>query len=58
MNIHEYKFLLHSYKAIFLILQDDITQAQAEIKLASELKDRYGQDPVKVRTQINVLAMV
>ncbi|CDW85417.1 ccr4-not transcription complex subunit 10 isoform x4 [Stylonychia lemnae] len=58
MNIHEYKFLLHSYKAIFMILQDEIQLAQAEIKLASELKDRYGQDPVKVKTQINVLAMV
>ena len=27
MNIHEYKILLQSYKAMFLILQNDITQA-------------------------------
>lgn len=27
MNIHEYRILLSSYKAMFLILQNDITQA-------------------------------
>jgi hypothetical protein len=27
MNIHEYRILLSSYKAMFLLIQNDITQA-------------------------------
>jgi len=49
MNIHEYKILLQSYKAMFLILQNDITQAHQEIKVATELRAKINQDPVKVK---------
>lgn len=49
MNIHEYKILLQSYKAMFLIIQNDITQAHQEIKVATELRAKINQDPVKIK---------
>ena len=48
-NSHEYKILLQSFKAMFLILQNDITQAHIEIKLATELRAKITQDPVKIK---------
>eukprot|EP00347_Sterkiella_histriomuscorum_P018969 403343469 len=58
MNIHEYMFLLKSFTSLFLLQQGDVEGAQLELKSAGEFKDKYGQDPVKVKSQINVLAMV
>jgi hypothetical protein len=42
MNVHEYRILLQSYKAMFLILQNDITQAHIEIKVATELRAKIN----------------
>lgn len=56
MNIHEYKFLLHSYKALFYLTQNEFQPAAQEIKNASDINDKYNVDPVKVKTQINVFA--
>ena len=53
MNVHEYRILLQSYKAMFLILQNDITHAHIEIKVATELRAKINQDPVKVKQTIN-----
>lgn len=36
MNIPEYKFLLHSYKALFSILTRDIKSSFTDIKFATE----------------------
>lgn len=38
---------------MFLILQNDITQAHQEIKVATELRAKINQDPVKVKQNIN-----
>lgn len=58
MNIHEYKILLSSYKAMFLIIQNDIQQAHQEIKVATELRAKINQDPVKIKQQINESAQI
>ena len=58
MNIHEYKILLQSYKAMFLILQNDITQAHQEIKVATELRAKINQDPVKIKQTMNEQAQI
>lgn len=56
MNIHEYRILLQSYKAMFHILQNDISLAHQEIKVASELRAKFNQDPVKVKQNISECA--
>jgi hypothetical protein len=34
---------------MFLILQNDILQAHIEIKVATELRAKINQDPVKIK---------
>lgn len=58
MNLGEYRLLLHSYKAMFYYLQGEVGAAQAEIKLAGEFKQKYLQDPVKLKMQINIPSSV
>lgn len=58
MNIHEYKILLQSYKAMFHLLQNDITLAHQEIKVATELRAKHNQDPVKVKQNISEYASI
>lgn len=43
---------------MFLILQNDITQAHFEIKVATELRAKINQDPVKVKQTINEPAQI
>lgn len=58
MNIHEYKFLLHSFKAVFAQLDQDSATAAEEIKKATEMKEKFGQDPVKFRANVNLPAQI
>lgn len=58
MNIHEYKFLLHSFKAVFAQLSQDPATAAEEIKKATEMKEKFGQDPVKFRANVNLPAQI
>lgn len=54
MNIHEYKFLLASYKALFSSLMKDMTQSMNETRLANDLKGKVNTDPVKFKNEILV----
>lgn len=57
MNIHEYKFLLQSYKTMFLMLTNDQPKAIEELRLAGDFKERFLQDPVKFKPLINSHAL-
>ncbi len=57
MNIHEYKYLLQSYKTMFHILANETPKAVDELRLAGDYKERFLQDPVKFKPLINSHAL-
>lgn len=56
MSINEYNFLLHSYKSMFALLQNNLELAESEHKKAGPFKKQFESDPVKFKGEISLPA--
>jgi hypothetical protein len=57
INLHEFKFLFHTYSALFKILQQDLAGASENLQKAHEQRSGIPQDPVQYNpTELQKLA--
>ncbi len=47
INLHEFKFLFHTFSALFKILQQYLAEASENLQKAHEQRSGIPQDPVQ-----------